>query len=198
MKIKEKPTPKEPKPPKKLLKIQKRQEDPDNINPNSDLTDKEIKVLELYFSGIPLSQAVRKAGYKSKDPQTRVFIGNRILEKYECQAGGKEIFRRVGLGEARLAMQLRWVIEELERNYRETGNLTALRTLKDYMVLQSKCLGLHRDVLETLEAPVILVDGKDDEAQAQALEDQQSRIRARLTGEGKPASGQVVAMEITK
>lgn len=198
MKNKETPTKNKPKPPKKLLKIPKKQSDTDIPNPNSDLTDREIKVLELYFSGLPLSQAVRKAGYKSKDPQTRVFIGNRILEKYECQAGGKEIFRRVGLGEARLAMQLRWVVQELERNYRETGNLTALRTLKDYLVLQSKCLGLHRDVLETLEAPVVVVASQDDEGQAQALEEQQGRIRARLTGEGKPASGQVVAMEITK
>jgi hypothetical protein len=72
---------------KKALKT--RENYPEIIEIDTDLSEKELKVLELYFSGAPLHKAVKAAGYKAKDIPTRVFIGNRILQKYECQAGGK-------------------------------------------------------------------------------------------------------------
>jgi hypothetical protein len=58
--------------------------------------------------------------------------------------------------------------------------------------IASKCVGMQREVLESLEAPVIVIGAHQEEDQ-----DQQDKLRARVQGQGQPA-GKVVAMEVTK
>ena len=54
----------------------------------ADLKPKEVKFLEYYFGGdIALELAVKKAGDKSKDAQSRGIIGKMILVKYVSAAG---------------------------------------------------------------------------------------------------------------
>jgi hypothetical protein len=156
---------------------------PEIIEIDTDLSEKELKVLDSYFSGHPLHRAVKAAGYKAKDIPTRIFIGNRILQKYECQAGGKEIFRRIGLGEVRIALKLLALTDDEKPNIR----LQALS-------IASKCLGMQREVLESLEAPVIVI-GAHQEAQEEQ-QDKQAQLRGRMQGQGEP--GKVVAIEVTK
>ncbi len=167
---------------KKLKKAPKIREIPELIDLNSELSEKELKVLDFYFSGHPLHKAVKAAGYKAKDAPTRVFIGNRILQKYEGQAGGKEIFRRIGLGEVRIALKLLALTDDENPRVR----LQALN-------IASKCVGMQRDVVESLEAPVIVIGGQE-EGEVQAQQDQ---LRAQVQGQGQQP-GKVVAIEITK
>ncbi|MDI6854043.1 MAG: hypothetical protein QME75_10640 [Deltaproteobacteria bacterium] len=170
--------------PKNVKKPPKIREIPELIDLNSELSEKEIKVLDAYFSGHPLHKAVKAAGYKAKDASTRVFIGNRILQKYEGQAGGKEIFRRIGLGEVRIALKLLALTEDENPRVR----LQALN-------IASKCVGMQREVLESLEAPIIVIGGQE-EGEVQA---QQEQLRAQVQGQGRGRElGQVVPMEITK
>jgi hypothetical protein len=168
----EKPTKKSKKAVKTLEKH------PEIIEFDTDLSEKEIKVLDFYFSGAPLHKAVKAAGYRAKDAPTRVFIGNRILQKYECQAGGKEIFRRIGLGEVRIALKLLALTDDENPRVR----LQALN-------IASKCVGMQRDVVESLEAPVIVIGAHQED------QEQQAQLRDQV--QGQPA-GKVVAMEVTK
>jgi hypothetical protein len=156
---------------------------PEIIEIDTDLSEKEIKVLDLYFSGAPLHKAVKAAGYKAKDEPTRVFIGNRILQKYEGQAGGKEIFRRIGLGEVRIALKLLALTDDENPRVQ----LQALN-------IASKCVGMQREVLESLEAPVIVIGAHQEEKDTAQV--QQAQLRAHVQGQNQP--GKVVAIEITK
>lgn len=72
-----------------------------SIDEKTDLKPKEVKVLEFYFSGdIAIELAVKKAGYKSKDKQSRGIIGKRIIEKYVNRTSDhKKIFRAMGYSE---------------------------------------------------------------------------------------------------
>jgi hypothetical protein len=57
--------------------------------------------------------------------------------------------------------------------------------------IASKCVGMQREVLESLEAPVIVI-GAHQEGQ-----EEQAHLRAQVQGQG-PHPGKVVAIEITK
>jgi len=163
--------------------IESNTHDIDLLKQSKPLSEREKTVLNLYLSGLPLSEAVKQAGYKAKHPQTRCIIGNRILRKYESQAGGKEIFRRAGLGEARLAAKLRRLIEHLEERVYDRGELAAATKLLKGLELASKCLGLQREVVEGLEAPILVIGG--DAAAEAEVRVRQAEIRARIVGRGR-------------
>lgn len=133
---------------------------PETHNKQQQLTPRELKVIEHYLNTGNLIEAVRIAGYKSKHPQTQAITGNRILKKYEALAGGREIFRASGLGEARLAEKLKRLIEHLEDRLYNREELAAASKLLKALEVASKCLGLHRDAFEGLAAPVIVIEGE--------------------------------------
>lgn len=114
-----------------------------SIEFKQDFTEREKKFLELYLSGnITQDAAVMKAGYKSKFKQNRALIGKRIVEKY-CSSiqDHKIIFRQIGFSEAKLGIML---LNMAENAKSENVRLQALN-------LASKCLGMHREVIEGLE-----------------------------------------------
>lgn len=162
------------------------------------LSPKELAVLENLFSdpSLSLSDAVRNAGYKIRSTETRCNVARRALEKYESLAGGREIMRRAGLGEARVALKLRRLIEDLEARYYDQRDLAAAKTLLKALELASKCLGLQREVIEGMEAPVIVISGRTTveagggrpgqgggETEVEAV---QAQIRGRLTAPPPP------------
>lgn len=114
-----------------------------SIEFKTEFTPKEQRFLELYLSGsMSMDSSVQKAGYKSKFQQNRSLIGKRILEKY-CASiqDHKNIFRQIGFSEAKLALML---LNMAENAKSENVRLQALN-------LASKCLGMHREVIEGLE-----------------------------------------------
>ena len=114
-----------------------------SIEFKTDFTEREKKFLEFYLSGnITMDNAVQKSGYKSKFQQNRHIIAKRILEKY-CQSiqDHKIIFRQIGFSEAKLGLML---LNMAENAKSENVRLQALN-------LASKCLGMHREVIEGLE-----------------------------------------------
>jgi len=114
-----------------------------SIEFKQDFTDREKKFLELYLSGnITQDAAIQKSGYKSKFQQNRSLIAKRILEKY-CSSiqDHKIIFRQIGFSEAKLGIML---LNMAENAKSENVRLQALN-------LASKCLGMHREVIEGLE-----------------------------------------------
>jgi hypothetical protein len=60
--------------------------------------------------------------------------------------------------------------------------------------IASKCVGMQREVLESLEAPVIVI-GAPQEAQEEQ-QDRQAQLRGRVQGQGQGQPGKVV--EITR
>jgi len=110
------------------------------VKPDKKLTDREIKFLEIYFSnpGIPLHTAARMVGYKAKHNATLDFTAKRILQKYEGLTDHKEIFRRMGCGEAKVAEML---IDLAKNATSETVKLNAIATL-------TKVFGMQKDQLD--------------------------------------------------
>jgi len=110
------------------------------VKEDKKLTDREIKFLEIYFTNanIPLHTAARMAGYKAKHNSTLDFTAKRILSKYEGATDHREIFRRMGCGEAKIAEML---IDLAKTAQSETVKLNAIATL-------TKVFGMQKDNLD--------------------------------------------------
>jgi len=110
------------------------------VKSDKKLTDREVKFLEIYFSnpGIPTHTAARMAGYKAKHNATLDFTAKRILQKYEGLTDHKEIFRRMGCGEAKIAEML---IDMAKNAQSETVKLNAIATL-------TKVFGMQKDQID--------------------------------------------------
>ncbi|MCL6622931.1 MAG: hypothetical protein K6T55_12655 [Syntrophobacterales bacterium] len=61
--------------------------------------------------------------------------------------------------------------------------------------IASKCVGMQREVLESLEAPVIVIGGQEE--QDQEVREAQEALRAKVQGQGQQP-GKLVPLEITK
>lgn len=110
---------------------------------------REKKFLELYFGGALMKDAVRAAGYRGASDVALCNTGRAILTKYENSAPPKEIFRRVGASETRIAQLL---LDMAENAKSESARVNALGIL-------SKCLGLQREIDEGFQGFEIHLHG---------------------------------------
>ncbi len=70
------------------------------------------------------------AGYESKSKKVLVSITNRVIAKWERAGHAKEIFRKAGLGEARVALRMKELMMQNE----------SLPVAKDMVIHASKVL----------------------------------------------------------
>ncbi len=122
---------------------------------DSKFSPRELKFLELYFSGALMKDAAKAAGYKGSSDQALCNTGRAILTKYEETARPNEIFRRVGASETRIAQLLLNLAESAES---ESARVNALGIL-------SKCLGLQREQADPVQGARIVIQGshRDDD-----------------------------------
>ena len=121
----------------------------EDIDFDKPLTERESLLLEMYFTGrIDLEKAVKIAGYKTRSKAGRYYIGKRVIEKLEQDAQGRDIFRRVGLGETLVAMELLALIQNPKAG--ANARTAALN-------IASKCLGLQKEVIEGAEGAEIII-----------------------------------------
>lgn len=102
---------------------------------SSKFSPREIKFLELYFSGFRMKDSARGAGYRGSSDQTLCNQARAIINKYEQSASAKGIFRRVGASEVRIAQLLSSLVQNAKS---ESAQLRALSII-------SKCMGMQRE-----------------------------------------------------
>jgi hypothetical protein len=56
---------------------------------------------------LPKYEIAKLAGYKANSPKVLLMVFNKIVAKWEKAGHAKEIFRKSGVGEARVAMRMR-------------------------------------------------------------------------------------------
>ena len=131
-------------------------------------------MLEIYFTGkADLEKAVKMAGYKTRSKSMRYYVGSKIVEKLENGARGKEIFRRVGLGEVTIAMLLLQIARDAKSG--SNARISALN-------VASKCVGLQKEVIEGGEGADIVINystpGKPGAQQPQAQRPDKAKTKA--------------------
>ena len=122
---------------------------PDTDNINSKFSPRERKFLELHFAGALMKDAARAAGYRGASDRALCNTGRAILTKYENSVHPKELFRRVGASETRIAQLL---LDMAENAKSESARVNALGIL-------SKCLGLQREIDEGFQGFEIHLEG---------------------------------------
>jgi len=122
---------------------------PDTDNINSKFSPRERKFLELHFAGALMKDAARAAGYRGASDRALCNTGRAILTKYENSVHPKELFRRVGASETRVAQLL---LDMAENAKSESARVNALGIL-------SKCLGLQREIDEGFQGFEIRLEG---------------------------------------
>jgi len=95
----------------------------------SKFSPREIKFLELYFSGFLMKDAARAAGYRGATPQALCNSAKRVLTKFSKTP--KALFYRAGACEKRIA---RLLVDMADNNKSELQQLKALTIL-------SRCIG---------------------------------------------------------
>jgi hypothetical protein len=114
------------------------------------LTERETLLLELYFSGrADLGKAVKMAGYRTRGKSMREYIGRRVIEKLEQSTSGRDIFRKLGLGEVTIGLLLLQIASDPRAG--ANARIAALATA-------SKCIGLQREVIEGSEGAEIVIN----------------------------------------
>ena len=116
---------------------------------NSKFSPRELKFLSLYFSGQQMKDAARAAGYRGASDQALCNSGRAILNKYEDSVHPKELFRRVGASETRVAQLLLALAE--------TGKSESVRV--SALAILTKCLGLQREIEEGFQGFEIHLEG---------------------------------------
>ena len=133
-------------------------DDPDFNVPGNDvdlkapMSPREHRFLELcFFSGQKITkyEAAKKAGYNGKSKQALCNTARRIIQKYESVTDPREIFRRIGLGEAQVASRLLAMADDTA--IPPSVRLQALATA-------SKCLGLQREAMEGAAGAQIIIN----------------------------------------
>jgi len=82
-----------------------------------------------------MKDAVRVAGYRGRSAQALCNTGRAILKKFEKSAPAKEIFKRVGASEVRIAQLLTSLVQNAKS---ESAQLRALSLI-------AKCMGMQRE-----------------------------------------------------
>ncbi len=120
----------------------------------------QMTVKELNFIQILVTQAVREidaikaAGYESKNEKYLYFLARKIIEKYESQAADhRKIFRALGAGEVRICRGLLSIAEDKK-------NPADVRR-KAWADLAS-CMGLKSEVVESFQGVSIIIRGEND------------------------------------
>lgn len=97
---------------------------------NSKFSPRQVKFLELYFSGLSMKDAARAAGYRGSSDQALCNTGAAILKKYEQSASVKGIFRGAGGSESRIASLL---LDMAMNSQSESSQLKGLSILSKAM-----------------------------------------------------------------
>jgi hypothetical protein len=104
----------------------------DAIDDQQELSALEKTLIHIYLSHptLPKYEVAKLAGYKAKSQKVLIGIFNRVVAKWERAGHAKEIFRKAGLGEARVAMRMRELMLQNQ----------SLPVAKDMVVHASKIL----------------------------------------------------------
>lgn len=117
-------------------------------------TEKQLRFLEFYFQGRQMHVAAKLAGYRGKTKSSLCTIGAQVLEKLELRQDHRQIWRRLGLGEARLGA----ILVEFLQDQSKSVRLEALK-------LAMRGMGLMRDVLDVGKGATIII-GDDAEVES--------------------------------
>jgi hypothetical protein len=96
---------------------------------NIRFSPRELRFLELYFSGYLMKDAVKAAGYGGASDQALCNTGRAILNKYEKSAAAKGGFRGVGISEGQIVQLLLGAVQ----NQTESKKVKYLTTLANAM-----------------------------------------------------------------
>jgi hypothetical protein len=102
------------------------------IDEQQELTPLENALIHIYLAHPTLAkqEIAKLAGYKAQSPKVLIGLFNKVVAKWERGGHAKEIFRKSGVGEARVAMRMRELMMQ---------NLS-LPVAKDMVVHASKIL----------------------------------------------------------
>jgi hypothetical protein len=148
--------PNEPKNPQELTIAPEIIDNIERIKLKEQLTLKELKFIELYLTGdLTVDKAMELAGYGEYSKDWRYKLSQKIIIKYESQAGDhRKIFRDIGAGELAIAQ----------------GLLKLATTAKSEMVRLNawlglaKCLGLTKEVVEGVQGIKIIINAANGES----------------------------------
>jgi hypothetical protein len=93
---------------------------------NSKFSPRELKFLELYFSGFLMKDAAKSAGYRGSSDPAICNTGRAVLTKFEQSALAKRIFCGAGVSEGRIAALL---IDMALNSQSESGRMKGLSIL---------------------------------------------------------------------
>jgi len=113
------------------------------------LTDKEIKFLDIYLSGeYTIDSAMVLAGYGNYERKYRYQLSRKIIEKYESGAeGARKVLRQCGVGEVRVAKKIDALMEAPSE-----------RTQLGATELAAKCLGMTQEQRGPTQAIQIIIN----------------------------------------
>jgi len=135
--------------------------EPDFDAKKEQLTPQEQRFLELFFfsgEGLTREEAARRAGFRAKTRSGLLLAAKRAILKLEAQTDHREIFRKVGLGEAEVARGI--LAMTRDKTIPPSVRLNA-------WIAASKILGIQREVgdvgqgAQIIINPTRTVDGPD-------------------------------------
>lgn len=135
---------------KKDVKADDNQVVPRTFDIKSQITEKELRFIELYLTGdLTVDKAMESAGYTGYHKKSLYRLGRKIVGKYECSTGDhRKIFRAIGAGETAVAKGLFKLATTAKS---EMVQLNAWATL-------AKCLGLTKEVVDGVEGIQIVIN----------------------------------------
>ena len=97
---------------------------------NIKFSPRQLRFLELYFSGFSMKAAARAAGYRGSTDPALCNTGAAIIRKYSQSASAKGIFRGAGAIEGRIASLL---LDMAMNSQSESSQLKGLSILSKAM-----------------------------------------------------------------
>jgi hypothetical protein len=118
------------------------------------LTERELKFIQLHVVwNVPVKRALILSGYPNYSEQHAFVVGRKIVSKYECWAGGAEIFSDLNFGPVDIA---RSIIDIAVHCPNAQVRLNAI-------ALAAKCTGMLREAIEAQPGVTIIIKGRDDQ-----------------------------------
>lgn len=117
------------------------------VAPDNKLSVREQTFLDNYFEGMPMPEALRKAGFTAKSEFTLKGIASRALRKYDRLKDHREVFNDIGFSPRVMVEQLM----NLAMNAKsETAKVQALN-------IATKCLGMQRESLDIEQGAEVII-----------------------------------------
>jgi len=144
-------------------------EEINSIGDNKVFTERELKLIELFFQypTLPKAQLAIMADYKAKSAKALATIARMIISKLDSVRHHKEIFREIGFGEVQIALRLKQLAMQ-EANLTVALNATAQA---------SKCMEMQKGDVDPADGFGVTVTRPSEQAKPEATGPQRKAVQ---------------------